>query len=174
MKTTRIFLIFTAIALGSCSNQYAITYDSHPRGANLICGGVNMGYTPKTLYYDNKKNSKEIKPIPCGSRWISGAKKGYSTTFDLVEFPDGVRQTLQRPNVDGYKEDAEFALKVQNMRYQKRQAMAAEKNAKANRDAAYAASRAANATENRAFQEQMNSLKPVPITFGPPSPWRSY
>lgn len=137
MKTIPIFLIFTAIALGGCSNQYAITYDSHPRGANLICGGANKGYTPKTLYYDNKENRKEISTIPCGARWISGAEKGYSTTFDLVKFPDGVRQTLHRPNVDGYKEDAEFALKVQNMRYQKRQAEAAE-------DAANAANRAAN------------------------------
>ena len=56
---------------------------------------------------------------------------------------------------------------------QVRQANAAEKSARANRDAAYAASRNANATENRAFQEWMNKL-PVPITFGPASPWRSY
>ncbi len=58
------------------------------------------------------------------------------------------------------------------------QAYAAQRQANATLDAAEAAasaaSRVANAIENRAFQERRNSLKPVPITFGPPSPWRSY
>lgn len=36
-------------------------------------------------------------------------------------------QTAPRPNVPGYQQDVEFALKVQQMQYQKRQAEAAEK-----------------------------------------------
>lgn len=107
--------------------------------------------------------------------WISGAEKKYSTTFDLVKFPDGVRQTLRRPNIDGYEKDVEFSLKVRQMRAAENSAYQQMKQAQAAQDAVYAANRAANAAENRAFQEHMNNLiRPVPITFGPPSPWRSY
>ena len=69
----------------------------------------------------------------------------------------GTKQ-VDRPSGDGYAQDAEFALKVQSMRYQKRQAEAAEENAQANKKAAYAASRAANAAQDRVFQERMNNL----------------
>ena len=67
-----------------------------------------------------------MRTISCTANWISGAKKDFSNTWDLNKFPDGVMETLQRPNVEGYEKDAQFALQVQNMKYQRRQAQAAE------------------------------------------------
>jgi hypothetical protein len=50
--------------------------------------------------------------------------------FSSTEFPNGVKQTVERPRGEGYTQDAEFALKVQQMRSQQAQSQAAA-NAKA-------------------------------------------
>ena len=68
--------------------------------------------------------------------------KGFSNIWDLKKFPDGVEQTVQRPSGEGYSQDAEFALKIQNMKSQRRAAKVAE-------DAADAASRVADAAEDK-------------------------
>jgi len=115
------------LILSGCSSKYPITYNSTPQGASVVCNGINKGYTPTTLYYEPDEKQKKLglmKTVPCTAYWISGAKKAYSNTWDLNKFPDGVMQTLQRPNVEGYEKDAQFALQVQNMRYQKREAEA--------------------------------------------------
>lgn len=129
MKNFKIlFLLFTALITG-CASNYGITYNSEPQGASLVCNGINKGYTSKTLYYkldkENKKNGS-LRTQTCEARWVSGARKTYSNTWDLNKFPKGVMQTLQRPNVPGYSQDAEFALKVKQMKIQKEQSDAAK------------------------------------------------
>ena len=56
-------------------------------------------------------------------------RQNYATTWDMNKFPNGVMQTLQRPQGEGYSQDAEFALSVQNMKSQKNAASAATYNA---------------------------------------------
>lgn len=131
-------MFFALFMYGCASTKYAITYNSEPPGAAVICNGINRGYTPTTLHYetqDHNKSTGVMNPAPCRAQWSSGASTEYSRTFSMNEFPNGVMQTLQRPNVPGYQQDAEFALKVQQMNYQRRQAQAAEDAADAARNA---------------------------------------
>jgi len=131
-----LVLIFITILTAGCSSSYNIIYDTDVDGAMLVCDGKNKGYTPKTLYYDVDKESKKrggFRTVECEARWASGARKTYSNNWDLNKFPDGVRQTLTRPNVGSYQQDAEFALKVRAMKAQEEQAnRAKQKQAWAN------------------------------------------
>lgn len=111
-------LLLAAMLFSGCSSKYPITYDSTPSGASVVCNGINHGYAPVTLYYEPDENSKKngsIRTISCTANWISGARASYDNIWDLNKFPSGVRQTLPRPNVDGYDKDAQFALQVQQM-----------------------------------------------------------
>lgn len=98
--------------------KYSITYNSNPTGAAVVCNGVEQGYTPLTLYYTTNSPHLVMRTQPCTANWISGAKADYATEWDLGKFQDGVMQTLQRPNVDGYEKDTQFALQVQQMKAQ--------------------------------------------------------
>jgi hypothetical protein len=154
MKNTKLLIVGSlgALILTGCSSKYPITYNSTPQGASVVCNGINQGYTPTTLYYEPSENQKELgsmKTVPCTAYWMSGAKKDFGNTWDLNKFPDGVMQTLQRPNVEGYEKDAQFALQVQNIKYQQRQAQAAE-------EAAYQQQRNANA--NRRQARELNNM----------------
>lgn len=118
--------------LSGCSSKYPITYNSTPTGASVVCNGINKGYTPTTLYYEPSSEQKEqgtMRTVSCYAAWVSGATENYTYTWDLNKFPDGVMQTLQRPNVDGYEKDASFALQVENSNSQRRQAKASESQA---------------------------------------------
>jgi hypothetical protein len=133
LKTKILFLGSIILLLAGCaSNQYAVTYDSDPKGAQLYCNGINQGYTPVTLYYDiNKERRKSgvLWVAPCTVKWVSGASvepKDSAVPIDLVKFPDGVVTTIPRPNVDGYSQDAEFALKVLSLKANQRAANALE------------------------------------------------
>lgn len=114
------------LILSGCSSKYPVTFDSNPQGATVVCSGKNWGYTPITLYYDKEvKKLTSLNVSSCSANWVSGARKDYGT-IPVQQYPDGVRQTLERPNVEGYEKDAQFALQVQQMQYQRRQAEAAE------------------------------------------------
>lgn len=122
-------LIFTLFFNG-CSSNYAITYNSNPTGASVVCNGVHKGYTPTTLYYQPKNSENgTMRTISCTAQWISGVSKSYATEWDLNKFPNGVMQTLQRPHGNGYEKDAQFAIKVQNMKSQQAQAAAQQRQA---------------------------------------------
>ena len=160
MKSQRLLGLLLIYFLSGCASGYSITYNTEPIGATIICGGKNWGYSPVTLYYSPDENdprwnyTKEngiFSTIPCGAMWSSGVSKGFSNTWDLKKWPDGVMQTLQRPSGEGYSQDAEFALKIQNMKSQRRAAEAAE-------DAAYAARRAARAAEDKSVTCNPNFL----------------
>jgi hypothetical protein len=154
MKSQRLLGLLLVSFLSGCASGYGITYNTEPIGATIICNGKNKGYSPVTLNYspdEDDKKSGLFRTVPCGAIWSSGVTKGFDTTWDLNEFPDGVRQTLQRPSGEGYSQDAEFALKIQNMKSQRRAAEAAE-------DAAYAASRAARAAEDKSVTCNSNYM----------------
>ena len=161
MKIRQLLILMLASVFLTGCGGYGITYNTIPQGASLICKGQHEGYTPTKLNYDVDSDSKKrgyFSTIPCKAKWVSGAQKDYGNFWDLEEFPDGVMQTLQRPDDENYSQDAEFALKVQGVRYQQQTAESAA-------DAASAARNAASALQ------QLNTPKfilspPVPITFG--------
>jgi len=158
-KITIITVGFIMFFISGCASKYSITYNTTPTGASVVCGGVNEGYSPVTLYYEpspEQKDYGEMKTVSCYARWASGVSKNYSNTWDLNKFPDGVMQTLQRPDGDGYAIDSDFALKVQNMNYQRRQAQAQE-------DAASSASynNYLNQQRNYKLQQQNNQLNNI-------------
>lgn len=133
MKEQKLIYLLLISFLSGCDSGYKITYNTEPVGASIICNGKNEGYSPVTLNYSPNENNKKIgfmKTVPCTATWSTGVRKSYTNTWNLNKFPDGVMQTLQRPSDEGYSQDAKFALKVQSMRYQKRQAEAAEKSAR--------------------------------------------
>ena len=152
MKVIGLFLIFITGSIlfsGCASNQYAVTFDSYPQGATVIGNGTNWGYTPVTLYFTRGKE-EGIYISDFYAHWASGAIDDYNGAVSFQEFPNGVRITAQRPNVPGFQQDAEFALKVQQLHAQQRQAEAAE-------DAADAARRQANT----AAWDSINRNRPV-------------
>lgn len=120
MKTKNIlYLSLVIFLLTGCASGYKITYNTEPKGASVICNGINKGYSPVTLNYELNEQNKQIgslNTVPCTAIWSSGVKKDFANTWDLNKFPDGVMQTLQRPSGDGYSQDVEFALKVQQMK----------------------------------------------------------
>jgi hypothetical protein len=132
MKTGNIIYLSLIIFLSGCASGYKITYNTEPTGASVICNGANKGYSPVSLNYSPDENTEKIgtlQTVPCTAIWSSGVRKNFSNTWDLNEFPDGVMQTLQRPNGEGYSQDVEFSLKVQQMKNHQ-----AAENAKAWRD----------------------------------------
>jgi hypothetical protein len=145
-----------ALILTGCSSKYGVHFDSNPQGASLVCNGKSWGYTPMWLYYDEKvKSYKTLDASSCSANWISGARKNYPS--NLTIYPSGgTTVTLQRPNVEGYEKDAQFALQVQNMEYQKRQAQAAE-------DAASSAAwqNIQNMNRNNQLQQQNYQLQNI-------------
>lgn len=150
-KKYLVLSIITGFILSGCSSKYPVTFDSNPRGATIICNGKNWGYSPKTLYYDEVvKENSTLNLGSCSANWISGARRQYGI-IDLTQFPNGVIQTLQRPNVDGYDKDAQFALQVEIMNAQQRQAAAAE-------SAAYQA-QMQNYEQQRLDRERNNQLQ---------------
>ena len=118
-----IISILGVVVLTGCgTKQLRMTYDSNPQGASLICNGKNWGYTP-----EEHKEKGFINLSPCSVKWISGATAGGTMIkADLNKIGYSQIITYQRPNVDRYEKDAQFALQVQNMKYQRRQAQAAE------------------------------------------------
>lgn len=140
-----IFLPLTVSAfISGCASTYDITYNAEPQGAAVICDGVNKGYAPTTLRYQVDQSNREngtLNTVPCHAQWSSGASEVYPSSHSMTQFPNGVMYTLPRPDVPGYQQDAEFALKVESMKIQQRQAQAAEAAAQAAAAAAYEAKR---------------------------------
>ncbi|MDT8370730.1 MAG: hypothetical protein RQ783_01915 [Gammaproteobacteria bacterium] len=127
--------IVTMIFLSGCaSNQYAVEFDSTPQGAVLVCDGKNWGYTPETLYLPKEKiqGQSELNLSGCTATWVSGAQNRYGTV-PLNQYPDGVRITAPRPDAPNLEQDMNFALKVQQFKYQQARDQA-EANAQAWKD----------------------------------------
>lgn len=147
MKTLAILFISTIyFTLVGCSTTYKVTLDSVPQGATVVCDKNNLGMTPTTFSMPEKKY-KEIVPNLnlCSANWVSGESKNF-TSASVSNNPNGIKQTVIRSRGKGYTKDAEFALKVQNMKSQKRQAAAAESSVYQQRRAARAAEKQNNKT----------------------------
>ena len=132
MKNLHLMLFIPSILsiLGGCSSRYAVTFDSNPQGASLICEGKNMGTTPKTLYFKEHVKKQETFDISaCSANWVSGAQKEYGV-IPVSQYPNGVRQTLERPRGDGYAEDASFALEIRQTEAAENAAASARKSAR--------------------------------------------
>ena len=95
----KIIILLLAISfLSGCgSSGYAITYNTSPQGASVICNGKHEGYSPVKLYYEFDMEKRYGYSEPCYTQWSSTGKKHYSTTWDLKKFPNGVIQTLDIP-----------------------------------------------------------------------------
>lgn len=108
-----MLIIFTA---GCSSRQYAVTFDTEPRGATLVCNGKNWGHTPKTLYYDESvRKQPSVNVGHCSANWVSGARESYPN--NITVFPSGGSITkLQRARGNGYSQDANYALQLRQTR----------------------------------------------------------
>lgn len=122
LKGTVAVALTLAVLTAGCSTKYQVKFDSTPQGASLVCNGTNWGYTPVTLYYDKSvKSQPYINASNCSAVWSSGVNAAYPA--DLRTFPSGATDiNLPRPDAPGYAQDAEFALKVQQLNVQKQQA----------------------------------------------------
>jgi len=170
-----ILTLIILTATGCSSNNIkpnksvlGVLFDSNPRGASIICGGRSVGYTPsvRTFTYTEEEKSKGRGFIPaCSLKWASGAtanirktdisSTNYGLSFSASNkgYTKGLKAVVQRPNHSGYEKDALFALKLEGVRAQVRQANAARNQANAaQRSASYAAQ--ANTIQRNAIQQQ--------------------
>jgi hypothetical protein len=53
-----VLAIATILVSGCASNQFAVTFDSNPQGAMLVCNGERWGYTPETFYFPKSEALK--------------------------------------------------------------------------------------------------------------------
>jgi len=132
MNIKNITILVAIIFVTGCgTTKLKITHDSTPRGASLICDGQNMGYTPITLIYtvtEEQKKKETLHVSPCQVKWISGVTAGGNSDLPVDLKKHGYSQilTYPRPSGDGYEKDSEFALQVEILKAQQRQATAAE------------------------------------------------
>ena|SRR5690606_26414870 len=128
MSKFHIVMVVVIFLSGCANSQYAIQFDSSPQGAALVCDGKNWGYTPETLYIPKKniKGETELNLSGCTATWVSGAQNRYGTV-PLTQYPDSVRITAPRPDAPNLEQDMNFALKVQQFKYQQAQDAAAAK-----------------------------------------------
>ena len=125
----KILTLIIAIVLLSGCGGYKVNYNSIPQGASLICNGTDRGYTPVRQSFDldsEQRDSGKFTSAPCYAQWSSGVIKHYGREFDLNKWPDGVMIIAHRPDVEGYSQDANFALQVQNMKNQQQANISAE------------------------------------------------
>jgi hypothetical protein len=151
-------LILSIFIFSGCSSKYQVSFDSNPKGATLICDGKNWGYTPISLYIDKEKlEGKSSLSMDCSANWISGVKKNYTSKIPLDKFPEGVSATVERGNGEGYSQDAQFALQVEQMKAQQTQAAAAIIGANAQQQANFNQS-LQNLNNNMQMQQLNNNL----------------
>ncbi len=135
MKKLLKYALLAIMACGfvGCGGDYSITYNTNPIGANVICGGVGKGLSPLTLYYDRDgiDDSGFLYTTPCKAVFSSGYVDYFDRQWDTNKFPKGVRQTLTRPQGDGYQQDMAFGMEYQRTLIMQQQAQAARKAAEA-------------------------------------------
>ena len=112
--------------IGCGSKEYAITYNTNPIGANIVCSGMGKGLSPLTLYYDRDGINDDgfLYTAPCKAAFSSGYEDYFSVEWDTNQFPKGVQQTLTRPQGEGYQQDMAFGMEHQRTLIMQRQAEA--------------------------------------------------
>ena len=158
-------------------------HDTIPQGATVICNGRDYGYTPRVSLWNNidllgenrafteeeitkitQGNEYDVYPkdvyersdsVPCSAHWSSGVTKEYPVDIPYTYIGDGMFiYTLQRPEGAGYSQDAEFALKVQQL---KQAQETADRNASIAISAVKAQERAAAAQERAAAAQALQT-----------------
>lgn len=91
MKKLLQYTLLAIMACGfmACSNQYAITYNTNPIGASIVCGGIGKGLSPLTLYYDRDGiNDKGfLYTTPCKAVFSSGYVDYFGYLWNTNKFP---------------------------------------------------------------------------------------
>ncbi len=97
--------------------------------------------------------------LRCTAYWSSGVSKEYPSAPSFRYFGNGYfAYILQRPDGDGYTQDAEFALKIKRFQQQEEQNEQDAKNARLN---ALIAHRAAQSQERAARAKEYQINKPI-------------
>ncbi len=107
---------------------------------------------------------KEIKETTsiCTAYWSSGVSKKYPSSIPFIYAGNGTLiYTLQRPDGKGYSQDAEFALKIKQL---KQDQQIANQNASIAISAAQAQQRAAKAQERAAAAQEYQNTKSTTCT----------
>jgi hypothetical protein len=120
MFKTRLFVVLAAVSTtAGCSSGYLVKLDSTPQGATVVCSGTDQGYTPATVRYEKSAESKSyIDASKCTAKWSSGVKATYPAHLKVAT-KGPTTFTLPRPDAPGYQKDADFAVKVQQMKQDK-------------------------------------------------------
>lgn len=169
-----MFLGFIAWLFMACSSTYAVTYNTNPSGANVICKGVGKGLTPLTLYYDlseaKKKGSIDNKGFlttqACKAVFISGHVDYFSNRWDTKKFPDGVTQTLTRPQGEGYAQDMAFAMEYErNQMMQQQMQLYQQMSDSANQQTQNFQLQQQNQQRNFQLQQMNNNLQQMNRTL---------
>ena len=131
-------MTFGFVGCGGYATTYAITYNTSPIGANIVCGGVGQGLSPLTLYYDRSGINDDgfLYTTPCKAVFSSGYVDYYGNKWNTNKFRNGAQQTLTRPQGKGYKQDMTFGMEHQRTLSMQQQAEAAQRAAKAAEKAA--------------------------------------
>lgn len=182
MKKLAQFMLlgFTAWLFVACSSKYAVTYNTNPSGANVICNNVGQGFTPLTLYYDLSKAKKKgnidnkgfLTTQACKAVFISGYVDYFSNRWDTKKFPDGVTQTLTRPQGEGYAQDMAFSMEYernqmmqQQMQLQRQQAEMQQMSDSANQQTQNFQLQQQNQQRNFQLQQINNNLQQMNRTL---------
>ncbi|GAL10942.1 hypothetical protein JCM19233_1927 [Vibrio astriarenae] len=124
----------------------------------MICNGKDFGYTPITLYYNaSVREQPTMNVSSCRAQWSSGVSKQYPEKLTVFA-NSGTNISLERPDVPGYSQDAEFALKVQEMRASQQQVVAQQRQATAQQMQAKAAQEQARAAQQQADAIQRQNM----------------
>lgn len=97
------------VLYGCASNT--ITYESFPQSAMVVCNGIQKGYTPLTVFYNDDNRSEVINAPNCKAVWMSGAEAKFGAVTPLRR--NGSKEVLQitaeRPKkVAGEQTDFQF------------------------------------------------------------------
>lgn len=113
-----ILILCFSLALGACST-IAVTYQSDPEGATVVCNGHVFGEAPVTIRYKLRDVDKRLGILytdPCYAQWVSGYRAPFNNRVALSVIPAFGSQMVQRPFGDGYAQDADYGLRVQTLR----------------------------------------------------------
>lgn len=168
MKKLILVLLVAAIS-GCASNEVKVRYVSDPPGATFYDGQRSLGRAPVVLTYavtDEARNRRTMKLRGVTAIWVSGAKISYSDTNIVIDGTDRQLTAVRPVDAPGRDKDMSYALELEKLQMMGRQAEAQE-------NAAYQASRAANAAEDARKAAQDNdrrrALIPQTTTITTPS-----
>ncbi len=155
MKTQ--FLVILLLSLSGCATQSTLQIYSQPIGAYITEVGTSttLGISPTAAYYNASDLHQNKQPDGCylvkgyTARWVSGATSTMNPIRICGSSTGTYNITLNRDSeYPDLEKDLNFALQVQNMLAQQRQAQAAQDAAFAQLWSAYSISQGVNKTTN--------------------------